>query len=102
MKLLIVTCLKENQKDVSKLFHEAGIKVFSVTETVGFKDDQEPDLVESWFSSGEEKYDSLFLFSFTGEEQAKKVMESVNEYNRQTQTQFPLRAFVMPVEASSN
>lgn len=94
--------MKDNQRDVSKIFHAAGINVFSVTETVGFKDGHEPDLMESWFSSGEEQYDSLFLFSFTGQEHTEKVMALVKEFNLQTQTQFPLRAFVMPVEASSH
>lgn len=102
MKLLIVTCLKENQKDVSSIFREAGIRVFSVTETVGFKDGHQPDLMESWFSSGEEQYDSLFLFSFTGEREADKAMQLVREYNQLTSTQFPLRAFQLAVEQSSH
>lgn len=101
MKLLIVTCLKDFQQDVSKLFGEAGIKVFSVTETVGFKDGRDPDLMASWFSSGNEAYDSLFLFSFTGQEQAEKAMALVKLFNIETNAQFPLRAFVLPVEQSS-
>jgi hypothetical protein len=102
MKLLLITCLKDNQQDVAKIFGEAGIKVFSVTETVGFKDGREPDLMASWFSSGNEQYDSLFLFSFTGQEQAVKAMELVKQFNLETHTQFPLRAFVLPVEQSSH
>jgi hypothetical protein len=37
MKLLIITSLKDYQKEAIKLFHKAGIKVFSVSKTMGFK-----------------------------------------------------------------
>ncbi len=37
MKLLVVTSLKEFREETSKLLDEAGIEVFSVTETVGYK-----------------------------------------------------------------
>ena len=40
MKLFIVTCLKEYQDDVIKIFKKAQISVFSVTDVVGFKDNQ--------------------------------------------------------------
>jgi hypothetical protein len=38
MKLLFVTSLKEYQKTVADILNKAEIPVFSVTETIGFKD----------------------------------------------------------------
>ena len=65
MKLLIVTSIKEYQKKVADIFHQAQIKVFSVSETSGFKDDDGEALIDDWFSSGVESFDSIFIFSFT-------------------------------------
>jgi hypothetical protein len=37
MKFFIVTCLKECQEDVTKIFKEANIHAFSATDVIGFK-----------------------------------------------------------------
>jgi hypothetical protein len=101
MKLLIVTSLKENQKDVATIFNDAGIQVFSVSETKGFKEDPAENLLDNWFSSGKEHFDSLFFFSFTSGENANHAMELIKSYNDTNQTNFPVRAFIVPVDKSS-
>jgi len=101
MKFFIVTCLKEYQDDVCKIFKEANIHVFSATDVIGFKDNQPPNLLQAWFASGDEKFDSLFLFSFTSDENSKLGMKLIKDYNQQSGTSFPVRAFIVPVEEAS-
>lgn len=101
MKLLIVTSLKEYQKEIASIFEKAGIKVFSVSETKGFKEDHNVNLLDSWFSSGKEHFDSIFLFSFTHDSNAEQALELVKAYNDVNKTNFPIRAFIVPVEKSS-
>ena len=101
MKFLIVTCLKEYQDEVYRIFKQANIHVFSATDVVGFKDNQTPDLLEDWFASGDEKFDSLFIFSFVLDEFASNAMELIKNYNDEHKTGFPLRAFIVPVEKAS-
>lgn len=101
MKLFIITCLKEYQEDVLKIFKQARITVFSVTDVTGFKDDRTPDLLEDWFASGDEKFDSLVMFSFTDSEKAEYGMELISNYNKEEETKFPIRAFIVPVEKSN-
>ena len=101
MKLFIVTCLKEYQDDITKIFKSANIHVFSATAVTGFKDNQSPDLVEEWFASGEGKSDSIMLFSFTAAEYAEDGIEMIKKYNEQSGTNFPVRAFIVPVEKST-
>lgn len=101
MKLFIVTCLKDFQEDVTKIFKAAEIHVFSATDVTGFKDNQTLNLMEDWFASGDEKFDSLFIFSFTPEENALTGLDMIKKYNEETDTRFPVRAFIVPVEKSS-
>ena len=101
MKLLVITSLKEFQKSVAKIMDQAGINVYSVTETIGFKDHHKPNLLDNWFSSGSEQFDSIFLFSFTAVEKADEVLSLIRQYNTENETGFPIRAFVMDVERSS-
>jgi hypothetical protein len=101
MKLLLVTSLKEYQKTVADIVDSAGIKVFSVSETIGYKEHQVPNLLDNWFSSGSDQFDSIFLFSLTEKEKAEQAMELINEHNAENETGFPIRAFIIPVEKSS-
>lgn len=100
MKLFITTCLKEYQDDVIKIFRQANINVLSITDVIGFKDNHSLNLLEDWFASGDEKFDSVMIFSFTTAENAEKGMELMKHYNETNKTNFPLRAFILPVEKS--
>lgn len=100
IKLFIVTCLKESQDDVTKIFKQADIHVFSAAPIIGFRDNQQPDLKDSWFATGEEKMDSMMLFSFTAGENADLGMELIKNFNKSTGTNFPIRSFIVPVEKS--
>ena len=101
MKLLVVTSLKEYQNKVAQLLDLAKITVFSVTETTGVRDEQESNLLDNWFSSGSEKSDSVFLFSFTDAAKADQALSLIRKYNAGNETDFPIRAFVLPVEKST-
>ncbi len=101
MKLFITACLKDYQDDIYEIFKQAKINVFSASEVIGFKNNQSLDLMEEWFASGDEKFDSMFIFSFTTAENAELGMELIKKYNRAHETNFPVRAFIVPVEKAS-
>jgi hypothetical protein len=101
MKLLVVTSLKEYQKKVAHILDQGGIAVFSVSETIGFKDQGTSNLLDNWFSSGNEQFDSIFLFSFTDEVKAAQVVELIKKYNAENETGFPIHAFIVPVDQST-
>lgn len=101
MKLLVVTSLKEYQKTVARIVDQAGIAVFSVSETIGFKDHATTNLLDNWFSSGGEQFNSIFLFSFTEEAKAEQALELIKKYNTENNMKFPIRAFIVPVDKSS-
>lgn len=101
MKFFIVICLREYQDVVAKIFKQANIHVFSATDVIGFKDNQIPNLMEDWFASGDEKFDSIIIFSFTENENAAHAMELIKKYNEVNEKDFPVRAFIVPVEKAS-
>jgi hypothetical protein len=101
MKFLIVTCLKEYSNTVFEIFKEAKIKVFSTTDVTGFKESDSENLLGDWFASGDEKFSSLMMFSFTDSVKAKVGIDLIIKYNIESATNFPIRAFILPVEAVS-
>lgn len=102
MKLLIITSLREYQEAIANILEQAGVKVFSASETSGFKNTEDHDLASSWFARTRDRADSIFLFSFTGSENASKALQLIRTYNEEEQTGFPVRAFVVPVEEASD
>ena len=102
MKLLFVTCLKEHQPDVAKILERAGITVFSATETTGFKNSADENLLGNWFARSRDQYNSVFMFSFTTESSATRALQLIRDYNDSHKTGFPVRAFMMPVEKSTH
>jgi hypothetical protein len=101
MKFFIATCIKENQENVQKLLRDANIIVYSSMDIVGFKDNSKPNLLEEWFAAGDEQFESSMLFSFTADSNAFKAMELIKQHNTEDQSNFPIRAFIVPVEQSS-
>ncbi len=100
MKFFIATCLREYKDDIAKLFKEAGIGTYSTNDITGVKQNGEPNLVQEWFAAGDEQFDSVILFSFTADKNAKNAKRLIEEYNNKNQTGFPVRAFIIPVEDS--
>ena len=101
MKLLIVAAIKEHRQIVADILQKAEIRVFSISETVGYKDDHRLNLVDEWFSSGDENFDSIFVFSFTHYDNATSALQMIKEYNNKDLIDFPIRAFIVPVEQTS-
>jgi hypothetical protein len=100
-KLLVITSLKEYLPAITALMRQAQISVFSVSKTTGMKTAEGVSLLDDWFGSGSGDFDSLVIFSFAGEASAEKALALVEAYNRTSTTGFPVRAFILPVEKSS-
>jgi len=100
MKLLVVTCLKEYLNEISKIFKQANINVFSTSEIVGHRNGAPLNLLEDWFASGGEDVDSMMIFTFTPAANAEHGLALIKDYNETLKDNFPVRAFIMPVEKS--
>ncbi len=102
MKLLIITALKEYSDQASAILKNTGINVFSATDIIGFKEGTNQNLLDNWFGAGDARFDSILLFSFTGNEQAVIALKFVQEYNQTQGSDFPIRAFILPVDQFSH
>lgn len=101
MKLLVVTTLAEYDAKVTEMLTQAGIKVFSKTETTGFKAAHQKNIIDNWYGGSENQYDSIFFFSFTDKDKAENMLKAINKRNSEKDKLFPVRGFIMPVESST-
>lgn len=102
MKLLIILSIKESQDKVAELLERVGINRFSTISIRGHKKRKENPLI-NWYGSNSElaKVSSVMLFSFTDEETANKVIENINQCNKDAHDIFPAHAFTLNVEEFS-
>lgn len=99
--MLVITSVKEDVRAVSRIMDKADIPVFSVSETIGHKTEFHEYLPDNWFGKSTDGTQALFFFSFTEDEKATHAIALVKEFNQESKTKFPIRAFVLPVEQSS-
>lgn len=98
MKLLLITCLKEYLGDVSKIFAQGNIEVFSTSDIIGHREGAAHNMLDDWFVSGGEEVDSIMIFTFTSDENAATGLQLIKEHNETMKLDFPIRAFMMPVD----
>lgn len=101
MKMLVITSIHEDLRAVSRIMDKADIPVFSVSDTVGHKTEYHPYLPDNWFGKSTEGTNALFFFSFTDDDKAMNALQLVKDFNKESETKFPIRAFVLPVDACS-
>lgn len=101
MKMLVITSIKEDLQVVTDVFEKVQIPVFSVSDTIGHKAAHHNYLLNNWFASGSDQTEALFFFSFTEDNKAVEALQQIKELNEKRKNNFPVHAFILPVEASS-
>lgn len=98
MKFLIITSIKEFEKDTLRLFKKANITAFSNVDVNGFKTQNTENLIDNWFSSSTDNINSILFFTFTNKEKIDILLEEVKIFNSNNKSNNPLRAIVLDVE----
>jgi hypothetical protein len=99
MKLVIVTSVEEFEKEVLKLFKEAGIGNFSATEIDGYKIGSVSDKNSSWFPSVKSGNESHMFFAYTEDKEIQHLFELIKQFNKTIETNNLIRAIVLPIES---
>ena len=98
MKLLIVTAAAQFQNNVFQLFREADIKSFSGSDIDGYKNTAAILKTSSWFPSESSGVESHLFFSFTEEEKIDLLMDLVKRFNKELETDNPIKLVVLSIE----
>lgn len=97
MKLLLVTSVKEYEKEIPVLFRQSGIVNYSASDIKGFTKGNKADLVDNWFSSTKEGVSSVLYFAFTKDACANRLLEELEKFNDSISSN-PMRGIVIDVE----
>jgi len=98
MKLVIVTAVSEYREAVKKLFRMAGIERFSGSEIEGYNQVASVAAHTGWFQGSAFGADSELYFSFTEGAKIDQLIEQLEQFNDNLETNNPIRAAVIPIE----
>lgn len=98
MKLVLVTVVQQYENDVLQLFKKAKIKNFSESSIEGYKQAESLHLASNWFSAGKNGVKSSMFFSFTTVEKIDVLFDLIKEFNKNLESQNPIKAVVVPIE----
>lgn len=98
MKLLMVTSVKEYDKDICKLFKTSKIEVYSTYDIEGHKIQKPKNIQDNWFSSHRDTLDSKMFFTFTSEELINNMLSEIKSFNKKNTSSNPVKAIVMNIE----
>jgi len=98
MKLLLITSIKEFEKDICKLFKTSKIEVYSTFDIQGNKLQNPTNIQDNWFSAQRDTLDSKMFLTFTSEELINELLKEVKKYNKENNSNNPVKAIVMNIE----
>lgn len=102
MKLLLITAVREFEKDIKQILKNAEVKSFSYKDVKGFKDNSEDDLEDNWFATNRQETESVLFYAFVKEEKVDVLFDMVKEFNIEQVSKSNIHVAVLNIERCSN
>ena len=101
MKLLIITAIKEFEKEIKQQLKNAKVSTFSYRDVIGYRDSTQDAIESNWFSSEMNKSESILFYAFVQEENVETLFKSINEFNAKQETLSNIHVAVLAIEKSN-
>ena len=102
MKLLLITAVREFEKNIKQILKKAQVKSFSYKDEKGFKDNSEDALEANWFATNMQETESILFYAFVQEEKVDGLFDMVKEFNTEQVSKSNIHVAVLNIERCSN
>jgi nitrogen regulatory protein PII len=102
MKLLLITAVREFEKDIKQILKKVQVKSFSYKDVKGFKDNSEDALEANWFATNMQETESVLFYAFVQQEKVDGLFEMVAAFNTEQVSKSNIHVAVLNIERSSN
>ena len=100
MKLLLITTIKEFEKNVKDLLVHSGVSVFSYTAVKGYKAEGKEASADNWFASDVTESNSLMFMAFVEEDRIDHIYTKVSTFNSKQEFQSKIHIATLEIEKS--
>ncbi len=101
MKLIVITAVKEFEKDIKQILKNADIPNFSYQDIIGYKNTSSKANLDDWFPGERHENNSIIFYAFFKKEETKKLFDQVKEFNDKQESQSKVHIAVLNVEKSN-
>jgi hypothetical protein len=101
MKLLLITAVREFEKDIKQILKKAQVKSFSYKDVKGFKDNTEDALEANWFATNMQENESVLFYAFIEKGNVDIVFGIVAEFNEKQKTASHIHLAMLNIEKSN-
>lgn len=98
MKLLIITAVKEYEKDIKKLLKQSQVKTYTYKYVTGFKDISEESIESNWFANEINETESILFYAFVKKDNVDFFLNSVEDFNKNLETLSRVHVAVLNIE----
>ena len=102
MKLLLITAVREFEKDIKQILKKAQVKSFSYKDVKGFKDNSEDDLESNWFATNMQETESVLFYAFVKEDKVDGLFDMVAAFNTEHVSKSNIHVAVLNIERCGN
>ena len=101
MKLVIITAIKEFEKDIKLQLKKADVKTFSFRDVTGYRDSTEDAVESNWFSSEMNQTESILFYAFMKNDTIDLLFSLINDFNKSQKTLSNIHVAVVNIERSN-
>lgn len=101
MKLLLITSVKEFEKDIKLMLRKSEVKSFSYKDVKGFKDNSEDAIEGNWFASNIQETESILFYAFIKEDKVDSLFSLAGLFNKEQKTKSNIHIAVLNIERCS-
>ena len=101
MKLLLITAVREFEKDIKQILKKSDVKSFSYKDVTGFKDSSEDSMEKNWFATEMNENESILFYAFVDNEKVDHLFELVDDFNAKQKSASHIHVAVLCIEKSN-
>ena len=102
MKLLLISAIREFEKDIKLILKKAQVKSFSYKDVKGFKDNSEDALEANWFATNMQETESVLFYAFVKQDKVDGLFDMVAAFNTEQVSKSNIHVAVLNIERCSN
>ena len=101
MKLVIITAIKEFEKEIKLQLKKAHVKTFSFRDVTGYRDSTEDAVESNWFSAEMNQTESILFYAFVEKAYIDLLFTLIEDFNKQQQSLSHIHIAVVNIERSN-
>jgi hypothetical protein len=101
MKLIIITAVKEFEKDIKQILKNSDIPNFSYQDIIGYRNTPKEANLSDWFSGERHENNSIMFYAFFKKEDTNELFNRVEAFNNKQESLSKIHVAVLNVEKSN-